>query len=218
MAEEKYMKVELRDGFYRDSIGRVILVIIGSLAAIVLLAGSCVFLYTQVPPPIIFPVSQEFRVQPPVPLDQRYLSDTDLLQWVVNVFLKALQLDYNNYNDELASVKHFFTPNGWQMFLNQLNIYANYNNVQTNRLFVNGTPAGAPLVTRSGLLLGKYAWWVDLPIYMQYQGMKPPDNIPNLVFQILVVRVPTLDSLDGVAIDNVVVGKPGTSTSTGAGT
>lgn len=216
MAEEELVKVELRDGFYRDSVGKVVLAIIGICLAIILLSAISIYIYIDKPPPVVFPVADEFRVLPPIPLDQPYINlnlkglrnptlvYSDLLQWVANVVLNSFNYDYINYKDQLESAHQYFTDDGWKIFLNQLNIYANYNNVQANRLFVNGAPAGAPFVIRSGLLTGKYAWWVQMPIMITYQGMKTPPN-KALTLQILVVRVSTLNNLNGVAIDNVVV-------------
>lgn len=209
MAEEEFIKVELHDAFYRDSISKIVITILGFVTSIVLLIGVCVFLYMNQPPPVVFPVSQEWRVQPPVPLDQRYKQTPELLQWVANAILGSWVYDYINYNDQLNEAKQYFTADGWQKFLNQLNIYANYNKVQSNRLFVNGSPAGAPFIVKEGLLSGRYAWWIQMPITIKYQGMTPPTD-KNITLQILVVRLSTLNDLDGIAIDDVIVAQPGT--------
>ncbi len=213
MAEEELAKVELRDAFYRDSIGKVILLIIAICIALILLAAMSAYLYTQRPPPVAFPVFEEYRVQPPVPLDQNYLRDPDLLQWVANVFINSFNFDYINYNDQVAAAQQYFTADGWKIFLNQLNIYANYNTVQANKLFVTGSPAGAPYKLKYGLLSGRYAWWVQMPLQINYQGLKPPPN-KLITLQILVVRVSTLNNLNGVAIDNIIVVQPGTGPGT----
>jgi hypothetical protein len=75
---------------------------------------------------------------------------------------------------------------------------------QSNKLFVNGFPLGAPFVLRKGLLSGQYAWWVQIPIKIVYAGFKPPDE-KDLTLQLLVVRVSTLNNLMGVGISNVIV-------------
>jgi hypothetical protein len=85
-----------------------------------------------------------------------------------------------------------------------LNIYANYNNVQSGKLFVRASPSGAPSLVNEGLLSGRYAWLVTMPITVSYSGYKPPGP-RDLQLQVTVVRVSTLNNLTGVGIDNVVV-------------
>ena len=206
MAKEENNIVELRDEFYRDSFGKVIVIIISMISIIAILGSLSLFFYFDKPPPIIFQVGDEMRVQPPVPLNEPYLSNADVLQWVVDVVPKAFNLDFNFYNDQLKVTQEYFTQEGWKTFLNQLNIYANYNNVQSSKLFVTAAPSAAPTIANNfGIILdtGKYGWVVLMPLTISYAGYQPPSNV-NVTLQILVVRVPTLNNLSGVSIDNVV--------------
>lgn len=203
MAEES-RTVELKDDFYRDSFGKVVLIFIVVFLSIVLLVALSLYLYLSKPPPMSFPVADEWRVQAPVPLDQPYLSKPEILQWVSEVIPKSFLYDFNHYNDQLKEASQYFTANGWKIFLNQLNNYANYNNVQMYKLFVNSSPTAAPYILSDGLISGRYAWWVQMPINIVYAGFAPPPN-KALTLQVLVVRVPTLNNLTGVGIDNVLV-------------
>ncbi len=203
MAEEETQVVELLDEFYRDSFGKVMLIMMGFCIAIISLLAISLYINLNKPPPITFPVGDDMRVLPPVPLDQPYLSRADVLQWVADVLPKAFVYDFNHYNDQLKVAQQYFTQNGWETFLNQLNIYANYNNVQTNKLFVNAAPTAAPIFVNEGLIEGKYGWWVQMPLMITYTGFKPP--VPQAVtLQLLVIRVPTLNNLTGVGIDDVM--------------
>lgn len=210
MAEEETL-LSLRDDYYRDSIAKVIFLIGCMIAAIGILIAACLYLYFNKPAPIAFPVDKEWRIQPPVPLNQPYLSRPDLLQWVSDVVEKVFVIDFVNYNDQLQTAMPYFTTDGWKVFLNQLNIYANYNNVQAYKMFIKATPTGAPIVRQEGLLSGKYAWWVQMPINLSYAGYEKAYKQP-LTLQILVVRVSTLNNLAGVGIDNVIVSSKNTGT------
>jgi intracellular multiplication protein IcmL len=208
---EETSTVELKDDFYRDSFGKVVVAMIGAVVVIAGLVALSVFLYLDKPPPITFPVDNDMHVQPPVPLDQPYLSDPELLQWVVDVFSRVFVVDFNYYNDQIKTYSQYFTTNGWQTFLNQLNIYANYNNVQAYKLFVTSAPTAAPYIIRDGVIpdSGKYGWWVQVPLTINYAGYRPPPSKP-LALQVLVVRVSTLNNLTGVGIDNVTQAPPPT--------
>lgn len=203
MAEEQPV-TQLHDDFYRDSFGRVIFIISSLIAALIIISALSIYLYLNKPPPVTFIVDKEWRVQPPVPLDQPYLSRPDVLQWVANAISTVLVFDFINYNDQLNSYKPYFTADGWKVFLNQLNIYVNYNNVQSNKQFVNGVPSGAPSEINQGLLSGRYGWWIQMPVIINYVNFNKGYS-QTLTLQILIVRVSTLNNLDGVAIDNLIV-------------
>lgn len=203
MAEEPQI-VELRTDFYTDSFGKVIFVILGLLLAIAALVALAVYLHIHKPEPVAFNVGDEWRIQDAVPLDKPYLSDSELLQWVSNVFLTVFTFDFVHYNDQLSVYQTYFTDNGWGVFLNHLNTYANYNNVQMYRMFITSAPTGAPYIINQNLLNGRYAWWVQLPIRIKYSGYHPTPSMA-LTLQVLVTRVSTMNNLAGVGIDNVIV-------------
>lgn len=198
--------IELRDDFYRDSFTKVTWLIVSMLTAVFLLLTASAYLFFKKPAPVVFPVSAEWRIQADVPLDQAYLSIPEVLQWTSDSLRKAFVYDFNNYSEQLQKASKYFTPDGWNIFLNQLNNYANYNNVQTNKLFVNGVPAGAPYILNQGILNGRYAWWVQMPLDINYVK-NSITTTRSLTLQLLVVRVPTLNNLMGVGIDNVIVAK-----------
>ncbi|OGT47754.1 MAG: hypothetical protein A3E83_04945 [Gammaproteobacteria bacterium RIFCSPHIGHO2_12_FULL_41_20] len=204
MAEEGLQVVTLHDDFYRDGV-RVVLAIVISLSVIILaMLGISIYLLFNKPQPMRFPVENDWRVVKPVPVEQSYLSITDLLQWVANSIPKTFNVSFVNYNADLTRSAQYFTGTGWKNFLNQINNYADYNSVQASKFFINSTLAGAPFILNQGLLQGRYAWWVQVPVEITYTSYEKTYT-KSLVLQVLVVRVPTLDNLIGVGIENVLV-------------
>lgn len=216
MAGDALEVVELRDDFYRDSFGKIILLMISIIVASAALVSLSVYIFLQEPPPITFPVYPEWRIQSSVPMDQPYLSAPDLLQWVSETIPRVFVYDFYHYDDQLKSYNQYFTADGWKVFLNHMNTYANNNNIQSGKLFINGAPSAAPYIINQGLLSGRYGWWVQIPIDVTYTGLNGTQTT-NLQLQILVVRVSTLNNLSGVAIDNVIVAKTQNGTATGNG-
>lgn len=207
MAEEKKQILKLKDDFYRDSFGLVITIVISILVTIVLLIFLAIYIYYEKPEPLTFPVQKDWRVQAEVPLNQAYLSLPDLLQWVATVLPASFVLDFNDYNDQLKEASVHFTSEGWKTFLEQLNNYANFMTVQSRKLFVNGTAESAPIILNHGLLSGRYAWWVQMSLNINYAGLNPPPS-KTVKFHVLVVRVPTLNNLMGVGIEKVLLAPP----------
>lgn len=206
MVEQEQHIVHLHDDFYRDSIGKVMVVLIGTIGGIAFLIALSIYLHMSKPSPITFIVHNDWRVQPLVALDQPYLSVPDVLQWTSDALQKSFVYDFNHYNDQLKTASPNFTADGWKVFLGQLNNYANYSNVQKNKLFITATALGAPFVLNQGLLSGRYAWWVQMPIKINYASYNQ-NYSQDLKLQVLVVRVSTLDNLMGVAIDNIMTAK-----------
>ena len=206
MANEELQIVRLRDDFYRDGFYRVLLAIAMIALSIGLLIAVSSYVFLTKPAPVVFPVGKEWRVLSPVPVDQPYLRTSDLIQWVSNVIPSAFTYDFIGYPEQLKDVTQYFTPNGWRKFLEILNTYVNYNAILKSKMFVNASAAGAPFVVNKGMLVGRYSWWVEVPITINYNTNSKSSNQP-LVMQVLVVRVPTLNNLYGVGIDNIVVPK-----------
>lgn len=201
---EEFNTVELQDNFYRDGFGKVLLIMFSICMGIVLLILLSIYIHFHKPRPIVFHVNSEWRVQSSVPLNQPYLSTPALLQWVADVLPKSFMFDFLKYDEQLKSASQSFTLDGWKAFLNQLNIYANYNNVQTNKLYVSAVPTAAPYILKEGLLdSGKYGWWVQIPLSISYAGAIPRQG-KSANLQVLVVRVSTLNNLMGVGIENVI--------------
>jgi intracellular multiplication protein IcmL len=205
MAEEE-IKVVLEDNFYRDSFGKVIFIICSICISIAFLVAISFYIFMNQPPPVTFRVADEWRVLAPVPIQQPYLSEPDMLQWVSDVVPGVFDLDFLHVDNQLEVAKQYFTENGYQVFLNQLNNYASKDNIQAAKLFVHGEPAGAPVILNQGVLSGRYAWMVQIPINISYAGMR---NVPSasLTLQVLVVRTETTNNLTGILIDNITVEK-----------
>lgn len=216
MTEEGLGVVRLEDNFYRDSFGKVIFVIFALCLSVVFLAGISLYTYMNRPPPITFRVAEEWRVLAPVPIQQPYLTDPDLLQWVSEVVPNAFNLDFLNLDSQLADVKKYFTDNGYQIFLNQLKNYADKSMVQSYKMFVHGKPTRAPVILNQGVLSGRYAWWVQIPVNIRYAGARDKPDV-NLTLQVLVVRTETTNNLTGILIDNVIAEKGQEKSLTGIG-
>jgi intracellular multiplication protein IcmL len=206
MAENEVRTVELEDNFYRDSFTMVILILLSLLFGVALMVAMSVYIYLHKPAPKVFPAGDEWRVLPLVPENQAYLTTPELSQWVIDVASKIFVFDFNQYEKQLTRIMPYFTADGWQIFLNQLNIYANNNKVLEEKIFVSGVPSGAPIIVNQGLQSGRYIWLVQIPIDLDYAYAGSPRSLSQtLTVQLTVVRVSTLNNLTGVAIDNVEV-------------
>ena len=198
-SQEEFQVVQLRTDFYRDGFRKILFALGIAVGVTVLLLSTVIYLLLDTPAPVNFSTDNEWRIVKPVPMDQPYLSTPDLIQWV-SVLPTLFNYDFVNYKSELQDNAQYFTDNGWKKFLDLLNSYIPYATIVSSKLFVNGTADGAPYVINEGLLAKKYSWWVQMLININYSGgYTQPLNL-----QVLIVRVPTLNNLYGVAIENII--------------
>lgn len=208
--------VRLKSDFYRDGYRKIVLALSLIVASIILLVASSIYLYISIPPPVYFITDKEWRLVAPVPVEQPYLSSSDLLQWVGNVMMGAFCYDFVNYQNQIQANRKYFTDNGWLAFQGMLNNYASSDMVTVKKNFINGAPNGAPFIINEGLLDKRYAWWVQIPVKLNYTYASETVTTSKreITFQLLVLRIPTLNNFDGVAIDNIKLLTGTTATST----
>ncbi|HSW94229.1 MAG TPA: DotI/IcmL/TraM family protein [Gammaproteobacteria bacterium] len=205
MAENELQLVSLRDDFYRDGYYKALAAMGVLLVAIALLVSASLYLQLSKPHPVTFATGDEFRTLPSIPVNKPYLPQPDLIQWVSDVLPKLFTFDFVNYNQELKSVSDYFTGNGAKSYADQLKVYADYNTIVPQKLFLNVKPAGAPFILNQGLLPGQiYGWLIQMPLELDYIRIGRRDTL-MLVMQALIVRIPTLNNLSGVAIEKLTV-------------
>lgn len=203
MAEEELTVVKIHEEFYRDHFRQVVLVMSLAALAIILVIATSVYLFISKPPPVTFGVAKEWRVQAPVPIDQPYLADSDVLQWVANTIPKSFDFNFLHLDEQLEDLKQYYTDNGYEIFLAQLKNRFEKQDVMKFKLFLRAEPTAAPSILNQGILSGRYAWWVQIPIKISYAGMRVKPEV-KMVLQVLVVRTETTNNLTGILIDNVI--------------
>ncbi len=203
MAEEELQVIRLKTDFYQDGFSKIFVAIALVITTIIGLAALALYLFFSKPAPIYFATDQDYRVLPPVPVEQPYLNDSDLFQWVSRAIPAAFTYDFLNYDNERRIVSQYFTPNGWSNLNGQLNNYhADFNSLQNLRTFISAEITAAPTILNQGLAEGKYTWNVKIPMNLTYSN---GTRVRSLVIVAKVVRISTLDNLYGVAIDSMSI-------------
>lgn len=198
-------RVSTQVNFYRDRFDHVLFALLLSVLVLFGLIGVGVYLFFDKPHPItVFTQDNEWRVVGAVPLDQPYVSDVDLLQWVSNSFPRSFLYDFLRMDQQLDDVKKTYTAEGWKVFLMQANNVVQFDKVKAGKLFVSAFATRAPFVVRNGLSQGRRAWLVEIPVSIEVNGGQAAFR-KEMTFHVLVVRVPTTTNLAGIAIHNIVV-------------
>lgn len=205
MAQDALTTVALRNTFYKDSQRKVVLALLIALLVNIILAFMLVYMITHPPAPKYFATSINGRITPLFPLNEPNQSDSAVLQWANQAAIAAFTYNFVNYRDELQASSGFFTPEGWDQFLNALQQSNNLDAVKAKKLIVSAVATRAPIILQKGVLNGNYSWRVQMPILVTYQSASEFTQQNNVV-TMLITRVSTLNSPRGIGISQFVVG------------
>lgn len=203
MAEDAVAAVVLRNNFYRDGQRKMILVLIFSMCCNVLLGGMLAYIVTHPPEPRYFATSINGRITPLVALNAPNQSDSAILQWANQAAIAAFSYNFVNYRSELVAASGFFTAEGWDQFISALSASNNLDAIKAKKLVVSAVATSAPVILQKGLLNGRYAWRIQMPILVTYQSASEFSQ-QNLNVTMLVTRVDTLNSPRGIGIAQFV--------------
>lgn len=203
MAQDALEIVKLRKNFYKDSYRLTLVILFFAMIIIAVLAGVIAYQESHRAQPTYFATTSDGKLIPMIPLDQPNVNDQTILQWVATAAISLYTYDFLNFRATFQNNQQYFTPDGWKAFLNGLSSSRNLQTVQDKKLTVQAVPSGAPIITREGLLNGRYAWQIQMPILVTYISLSQEYH-EQLLLTILVQRVSTLDSKYGIGIAQLV--------------
>ena len=204
MADDALAVVTLRNQFYQDGQRKITITLIISVIANLFLALMLGYILTHPPTPKYFATTVNGRITPLFELNQPNQSDASILQWSNQAAIAAFTYNFVNYRAELQASSGFFTAEGWTQFLNALESSNNLEAVKAKKLIVSAVATRAPIILQKGLLNGRYAWRVQMPILVTFQSASEFAQQNNVV-TMLVTRVSTLNSPKGIGIAQFVV-------------
>ena len=193
--------VMLRNEFYRDGYRTMLRVVLILSAIIVLQTGAMYYVIrTHQPENRYFATTEDGRLMPMVPLTEPNLSPPALMSWVAQAASETLTFGFNDYRRRLQESSRNFTRRGWQSFTDALQRSKIIDLVEQNEQVISAVPKGAPILMQEGINAGRYQWTVQMPIILTYQSAAKTRS-DSLLLTLVIVRVPRLESPNGVGIE-----------------
>jgi intracellular multiplication protein IcmL len=147
-----------------------------------------------------FATTEDGRLVPMVALNEPNLSTPALMSWVAQASTEVMTFGFNDYRRRLQEASRNFTRRGWESFTQALQKSRIIEMVEANQQVITSAPQGAPILEWEGLAGGRYQWRIQLPLILTYQsGARTKSD--NLLVTVVVVRVPRLESPNGVGIE-----------------
>ena len=138
------------------------------------------------------------------PLDEPHLGDAQVRNFAVEALTRSFSVDFANYRQDLSDVAKYFTGDGYQAFLAEMESSGNLELILNRRMVASAVANGA-VVLQQGLLgtTGVYAWHVEVPLTVTYQSSSER-RTQRVTMHAEVRRVPTWTSDWGVAVARIV--------------
>jgi intracellular multiplication protein IcmL len=193
--------VVIRNEFYRDGY-RTLLKVNVILAFAILGLMTAVFFVanTKQPENRYFATTEDGRLIPMVSLNQPNLSTPALASWAAQAATEVMTFGFNDYRRRLQEASRNFTRRGWETFTQALQRSRLIEGVEANQQVITAAPAGAPILQSEGIVAGRYQWVVQLPLTLSFEaGSTRRSN--NILVTLVIVRVPRLESPNGVGIE-----------------
>lgn len=193
--------VMVRNEFYRDGYRNLLrLAVLQSLVIIGLVGAIFFVVQTHQPENRYFATTEDGRLVPLVPLNQPNLSGPALMSWVAQAATEVMTFGFNDYRRRLQEASRNFTRSGWESFTEAMERARIIETVEANQQVVSAAPEAAPILVSEGVVNGRYQWVIEMPLRVSYQsGNRVQSN--SLLVTLVVVRVPRLESPNGVGIE-----------------
>ena len=196
--------VVIRNEFYRDGYRALLrLSLILGLVILGLLGAMYYVINVHQPENRYFATTEDGRLVPMVPLNEPNLSTPAMMSWVAQASTEVMTFGFNDYRRRLQEASRNFTRRGWDSFTQALQRSRIIEMVEANQQVVTAAPQGAPIIRSEGLVAGRYQWTIELPLVLTYQsGARTQSD--SLLVTLVIVRVPRLESSNGVGIEQWV--------------
>lgn len=182
--------------FYRKNYSRLLFFLTVMIFTNLILGIYFIYLSVNIPLPITL-AAFENKTTPLYALTEPVISQNALLEWASQVAISVYNIDYLNYRKQLAANQSYFSPAGWQVFLNDFRTVLG--SIIGQKLRASAVLTGSPVILEQGPLFGRYAWKVRMPMLITYESASELRNTPIMV-DMVIMRVPTTDSPKGIAV------------------
>jgi len=193
--------VVIRNEFYRDGYRSLLkMALVQSIVILGLVGAMYYVIKVNQPQNFYFATTEDGRLVPMVPLGEPNLSAPALMSWVAQATTEVMTFGFNDYRRRLQESSRNFTKRGWESFTQALQRSRIIEMVEVNQQLITAAPKGAPVLQSEGLVAGRYQWVVEIPLILTYRAGAKTSNT-GLLVTVIVVRVPRLESANGVGIE-----------------
>lgn len=204
VAENLQLKKQINDE--RKGHTRTYISVIAALSVVVLFLGYLAFVH--------FPQNQFIATDNTAaacriwPTDRPYIPEANVKDFAESAVVSIYTYGYSNYRKAAQdTADKYFSNNFADPFIAMFSNSAGLQEVIQKRFDVTSVsnPNQPPIVSRSGLRKGSWAWVVDVPVLVYYVSGRDQHS-ERILASVTVIEVPpTRRNPSGLAIDDIVL-------------
>jgi intracellular multiplication protein IcmL len=137
------------------------------------------------------------------PLKRPNVSTKALLSWATIAATATFTLDFVNYENNLKSLKDYFTESGYQNFLNALAETSTLKTIEEKKLVLSAVAIGTAVISQEYEKSGVHSWTVEVPITVTYISVSAEEKREKLI-SMTITQVPTHQASKGIGISKYV--------------
>lgn len=196
--------VRFRNYFYRDGYRSGMTALLMSMALnLILITVTTILLFTKTPP-VYFATQTDGSLIKIQPLEMPMVDQNMLITWATRAAVASYSFNFLDWQNDLQNSQQYFTSSGFNNFVDALKSSGNLDTVVAKRLVVQATVVDVPRIVQQGIIKGRYAWKIQIPMLVKYISASEELRQPILV-TMLIARVPTTQKPEGIAIAQFVV-------------
>jgi len=196
--------MEAKD-WYKDKFRQVVKVL---TVLVVLLAASLAANLVQgltEAKPRYFAVTDNLQIKKMKPLDKPAISQSGLFNWATRTITETFSLDFVHWREKLMDVKPQFTKKAFGQLITSLKESGNLEMIKKENLVLSATVTRSPVVTAKGVVDGRMTWKLEFPISLSYEGSGGTVASQDLMCNIMIRRVPTVNHPRGIKIAQLIL-------------
>ncbi|MBA5690557.1 DotI/IcmL family type IV secretion protein [Rugamonas apoptosis] len=176
-------------------------VLVAILAASVVL--NCGLGWVAVHPDRQYFATDNGRLFPLVPLSRPYQKSADVIQFGKDTLTRSFTLDFLNWRQQLEDLRPSYTRDGFAQFIDNLEKMGILDMVKGRRMNMSAS-VGTGVLTKDGVENGVFLWDLEMPIEIRLEGQT--QHLPPQHFNahLRIVRIPTLDNIQGIGAARLV--------------
>ncbi len=164
----------------------------------------CFVLFSKEPPRMVG-LTTDLRAIELQEMTEQHITNASLLHYVGVNAARSLTMTFTGYKEELTSLRDIYVESGWQSLVASLKDQGILDLIKDRRLNTTAYLQGPPTIVNEGETNyageKRYAWVVDVPIDMTYEGSRGRELAPQrLIARMTVVRVSLNENITGVKI------------------
>jgi len=164
-------------------------------------------LSNQEPPePKYFATNPDGTIYELVALNKPLTIRANVLNWAGKTATKCYSFSFTSVERITRECEvDEFTKEGGKEYLNSLGVAGIFADVKENELTYETSMRSAPIIVDEGVISGRAAYNIKIPVFVRVTGPKTRPNSQNRTISIIALRVPTLENPAGLQVHQFVV-------------